>query len=352
MEKTLNISYAGLPQNTNLMLCMDKPDSTKIGQDNNLVAWKVIIARANQNGTARVTYSSRYAVGENESDVDNRVEGSIIRELAQGQSADLVEDEDGYPIWGPAKNNGDGLIRGRNMTNYRRNMSVGTVTGSGATLAYQPTFAWANVGKGLTVEVQLTPKMYCFVNYGYQETDIIRGDITSEAIQTIMLSDLKPSTNWVFAQGAQGDFTLTQAVNPLEDSIASTIPSDLTSLAMHQASPHVKINYSLQLCWNSSIQDSDAEETIQSIVAACNTKGLICRVDRENNRHSRFDLTVFRKGYTAHRIYTTFASILADNIDSNWSVGDETYTNAVSKDHKRRVFEWIAPKSLAWYYAK
>lgn len=139
---------------------------------------------------------------------------------------------------------------------------------------------------------------------------------------------------------------------------------------MPQALPHVKINYSLQLCWNSSIQDSDAEETIQAIVGACNAKGLICRVDREassvleshkcssspmflqNHHHSRFDLTVFRKGYTAHRIHTTFSAILADNIDSNWSVGEETYTNAVSKDRKRRVFEWIAPKSLAWYYAK
>lgn len=63
-----------------------------------------------------------------------------------GQSAELTEDEDEFPVWGNALSGIDGQLRGYNKTNYKRDMSVGTVRGTGSNLIYEPTFAWSGVG--------------------------------------------------------------------------------------------------------------------------------------------------------------------------------------------------------------
>ncbi|KAF9070226.1 hypothetical protein BDP27DRAFT_1420112 [Rhodocollybia butyracea] len=348
MEKILVITYSGLSKNVNLLLCMAPPGL--IGQDSNIVAWKVFAAIANQLGTIQATYTSRYAVGENQPDTDNRVEKSTFRELAKGQSADLIDGPNG-PAWGPPMYTPDESIGFRNMTSSKRNMSVGIVRDRdpGSELAYEPTFAWTSVPARISVRVQLTPMLLCYANLDYKEKDIIRADINSNLIQTINLADLGQVSYWVLAEDPEGRYILSQAPdfsasNNVE--LSSALPSPLP-----RTLPDVRINYSLKLSWNSNIQDSDAEETIERIVATCNTKGLICRVDKGNHHDHAFDLTVFRKGLTAHRLSTTFASILLEDIDANWSVGEEIYINAASKDHKEGL-ELVAPKSLAWYYAK
>jgi hypothetical protein len=65
------------------------------------------------------------------------------------------------------------------------------------------------------------------------------------------------------------------------------------------------------------------------------------------------DINVSRKGLSAQRIYNSFTSILAETTDSNWSVKSEIFFNAAAiKEEGKDVVEFIAPRSLAYYFAK
>ena len=59
-----------------------------------------------------------------------------------------------------------------------------------------------------------------------------------------------------------------------------------------------------------------------------------------------------RKGLTAQRLHAVFSSVLNENIDSKWSVSDEEYSSARSMEGGKEMVEFIAPQSLAYFYAK
>lgn len=66
--------------------------------------------------------------------------------MKQGQTVDLLVDEEGSPYWGqPGKGDGN-LLKAKNKSDAERAISVGTMSGKPGSLAYQPIFIWTHVG--------------------------------------------------------------------------------------------------------------------------------------------------------------------------------------------------------------
>ncbi|KAJ7575397.1 hypothetical protein C8J56DRAFT_1063638 [Mycena floridula] len=146
----------------------------------------------------------------------NKVQGSIFAEMHEGQTIDLNEDyKEYFTFWKAPYPNGSALIKAYNRTSLARTMSIGVVRGHGNTFSYEPTFVWLRTGVNMCIEAELIPKILCYVNLGYQETEIIRGDISSDLIYTIDVMRLSGNATFIFEEGPQGTYN----IFPLEKGI-------------------------------------------------------------------------------------------------------------------------------------
>ncbi|KAJ7575396.1 hypothetical protein C8J56DRAFT_1063637 [Mycena floridula] len=112
------------------------------------------------------------------------------------------------------------------------------VKGHGNTFTYEPTFVWTRTGVNLYIEAELTPKILCYVNLGYQESEIIRGDISSDLIYTIDVARLGPNTTFIFEEAPQGNYKIWRLIEVLTHFGAkcegrSSYPFSVNRLAMN-----------------------------------------------------------------------------------------------------------------------
>ncbi|KAJ7642058.1 hypothetical protein FB45DRAFT_1054397 [Roridomyces roridus] len=162
MDRTMIFNYfpGSLSSDLKLMLTFTAPTQNRLSTEQNLVAWKVISMNA---------------------------------------------------TWGiPVNNQGNGnLIKARNATGYRQNVSVGTLqSGTSGMSVYSPSFMW-KVGDKLTAEANFHPELKAYVNTGYQQNEFITADIASDMITSWNLAALNRTSNWLFTELPQGGYQIT-----------------------------------------------------------------------------------------------------------------------------------------------
>jgi len=377
MERTLYFHYNGLSQNVNLMLCFNPPVGSQLGQFQNLVAWRVIAARKGvQNGTATATYFTRYGFGETELDNGNQILGSIVVEMREGQSVDLLTDSDDQPIWDAPRNNPDvgKLIRATNRTDLSRTMSVGTIKGNGTTFEYQATFLWTTVGPSLFVEAEFTPTLQCFVNLGYQENEFIRADIMSDSIATIELDGLPASSHFDLIETPQHGYVIQMRGNAslrgvnlpsipwiaqdadngleIESGLGGIL--EIPDVPNVKFRPEINLSYSFKVHWTQRISKEFVSSNFAALERALRDADVLYTDYAQDEQYFRI-LTTSKPGTTCAALKDTVAKLIARKLSSDFRVDSDSFWNISSPQPlpgSVEVKEYIAPESLAYYYVQ
>ncbi|KAJ7758706.1 hypothetical protein B0H16DRAFT_642773 [Mycena metata] len=271
MERTMIFHYAPgkLTQNVNLMLTFQPPTNKQLSTTQNLVAWKVIPMHAQPGSgamnTASVTYTGRLAFGSSQDDVGNVILGASTVEMKVGDYIEL-EWDNGSAVWGiPSKDASLGkIIKAKNDTPYKQNISVGTLQKTGGFDVYSPSFLW-KVGSTLYAEGDFHPTLKSYVNLGYVQNEFITADIASDLLQQWNLTELEPITNWTFTEAANGSFSITP----------------MNSLAMFKASSFAPaapqepdINVASTLNWDESVPRQVVSGVFADISSTLAAKGV------------------------------------------------------------------------------
>ncbi|KAF8187910.1 hypothetical protein K438DRAFT_1764618 [Mycena galopus ATCC 62051] len=214
MNRNMIINYCPgeLTADVTLMLTFTPPSANKLSTEQNVVAWKVIklksVPGSKANNTAIVSYSGRLAFGLTQDDIGNVIYGASTVEMSLGDTVDVNWSDDSS-MWGlPAKGNDTGtLIKAKNTTQYRQNVSVGTLQNLGGVEVYTPSFLW-KVGSTLAVEADFHPMLQAYVNLGYVQNEFITADITGNMITEWNLAALPAVSNWKFTQLPQGNYAI------------------------------------------------------------------------------------------------------------------------------------------------
>ncbi|CUA77327.1 hypothetical protein RSOLAG22IIIB_06656 [Rhizoctonia solani] len=145
--KTLNFYAYGLQKDTTVMLMFEPPNNHKLFKDQFPVVWKVITFRAKGHAKASIQYGARLAFGYAQTDQDNLVD-----------SAAWVE---------------------------------------------------VRVRAGSNVTAQFTPNLTAYVTRDYKATEMLRGEVETDAIWTRNLNELDDVTGWNFVEDdASGAFSI------------------------------------------------------------------------------------------------------------------------------------------------
>ncbi|KAJ7830307.1 hypothetical protein B0H14DRAFT_3464910 [Mycena olivaceomarginata] len=214
MNRNMIINYCPgeLTADVTLMLTFTPPCPNKLSTEQNMVAWKVIklksVPGSKANNAAVVSYSGRLAFGLTQDDIGNVIYGASTVEMQLGDSIDVNWGDD-VGMWGLPVKGGDigTLIKAKNTTDYRQNISVGTLQNVGGMDVYTPSFMW-KVGSKLGVEADFHPMLKAYVNLGYQQNEFITADITGDMLTEWNLAALPAVSNWKFTQLPQGGYNL------------------------------------------------------------------------------------------------------------------------------------------------
>ncbi|KAJ1299598.1 hypothetical protein OPQ81_012018 [Rhizoctonia solani] len=209
--KTLNFYAYGLQRDTTVMLMFEPPNSHKLFKDQFPVVWKVITFRARGHAKATVQYRARLAFGYAQTDQDNLVDSAAWVEV---QASDVISGGPGQKRFGEnSKGNGSKLLVCKNNTDGRANLSIGFVKGDGISQRYEPTLIWTGVGAGSNVTAQFTPNLTAYVTRDYKATEMLRGEVETDAIWTRNLNELDDVTGWNFVEDdASGAFSIIPSI--------------------------------------------------------------------------------------------------------------------------------------------
>ncbi|ELU36248.1 hypothetical protein AG1IA_09722 [Rhizoctonia solani AG-1 IA] len=212
-SKTLNIYSYGLQKSisflscrdfaltitfvrdTTLMLMFEPPNSSKLYRDQFPVVWKVITFRAKGHSKAALHYQQRLAFGYAQTDWDNLVDSAAWVEVSGEVSR--ISGKAGHKRFGHnAKGHATKKLVCKNNTDSRANLSIGFVRGDGINQRYEPTMLWTGVGAKSNVAVQFTPILSAYITRDYKATEMLRGEVETDAIWTVNLDQLDDVTGW------------------------------------------------------------------------------------------------------------------------------------------------------------
>ncbi|KAG9101285.1 hypothetical protein FS749_008257 [Ceratobasidium sp. UAMH 11750] len=81
--------------------------------------------------------------------------------------------------------------------------------GDGVDQHFEPTLVWQGVGSGSSITAQFTPIVQAYVTDEYQTSQLLRGDIVSDLIWQMNLSELHEVTDWKFEEDdSNGAFSI------------------------------------------------------------------------------------------------------------------------------------------------
>ncbi|KAF8751671.1 hypothetical protein RHS01_08249 [Rhizoctonia solani] len=220
-SKTLNIYSYGLQKSisflscrdfaltitfvrdTTLMLMFEPPNSSKLYRDQFPVVWKVITFRAKGHSKAALHYQQRLAFGYAQTDWDNLVDSAAWVEVAREVSR--ISGKAGHKRFGHnAKGHATKKLVCKNNTDSRANLSIGMSSdilfeplliclkdssgGDGINQRYEPTMLWTGVGS--------LPILSAYITRDYKATEMLRGEVETDAIWTVNLDQLDDVTGW------------------------------------------------------------------------------------------------------------------------------------------------------------
>ncbi|KAG8700745.1 hypothetical protein FRC11_012699 [Ceratobasidium sp. 423] len=214
-SKTLNIYAYGLQKDTSLMLMFEPPNSSKLFKDQFPVVWKVITFRAKGHAKATVHYHQRLAFGYAQTDRDNLVDSAAWVEVVSGDISSISGDAGQKRFGENSKGNGTKLLVCKNNTDSRANLSIGFLNGEGVYQRYEPTLVWTGVGSKSNITAAFTPVLSAYVTRDYKATEMLRGEVETDAIWSCNLNLIDDVTGWhLFEDEASGAFSIEPAIKP------------------------------------------------------------------------------------------------------------------------------------------
>ncbi|KAG8683926.1 hypothetical protein FRC11_012874 [Ceratobasidium sp. 423] len=216
-SKRLNIYSYGLHRDTTLMLMFEPPNSSKLYKDQfpkltDHLFPEVITFRARGHAKAAINYQQRLAFGYSQTDCDNLVDPTAWAEVASGEVS-RISGKAGQKRFGPnGKGHATKLLVCKNNTDSRANLSIGFVRGDGINQRYEPTMLWTGVGAKSNVAAQFTPILSAYITRDYKATEMLRGEVETDAIWTVNLNELDDVTGWnLLEDDSTGAFTIERA---------------------------------------------------------------------------------------------------------------------------------------------
>ncbi|CAE6458623.1 unnamed protein product [Rhizoctonia solani] len=207
--KTLNFYAYGLQKDTTVMLMFEPPNSHKLFKDQFPVVWKVITFRARGHAKASIQYGARLAFGYAQTGQDNLVDSAAWVEVKSGDISSISGGPGQKRFGDISKGNGSKLLVCKNNTDGRANLSIGFVKGDSIHQRYEPTLIWTGVGAGSNITAQFTPNLTAYVTRDYKATEMLRGEVETDAIWTCNLNELDDVTGWNFVEDdASGGFSI------------------------------------------------------------------------------------------------------------------------------------------------
>ncbi|KAF8600684.1 hypothetical protein BDV93DRAFT_525268 [Ceratobasidium sp. AG-I] len=195
-SKTLNIYSYGLQKDTTVMLMFQPPSNSKLFRDQFPVVWKVITFRAKGHAKASISYVSRLAFGYAQTDRDNLVDSAAWTEVKSGDITSITGGPDGKRFGANSKGSGTKLLVCKNNTENRANLSIGFVKGDGINQRYEPTLVWTGVGAKSNISAKFTPTLTAYITRDYKTSQMLRGEVETDAIWEMNLNQLDDVTGW------------------------------------------------------------------------------------------------------------------------------------------------------------
>ncbi|KDQ53564.1 hypothetical protein JAAARDRAFT_72520 [Jaapia argillacea MUCL 33604] len=215
-SKTITFSWNGLTKKVKLLLCFSPPPDVQLGTDQNVVAWKVIVAQPGSSGCASIIYSGQVGFGNDEIGHGNIVASSSQIEITGGQKVKLITDADGDTRWEPPVSDPSlgQLFRAYNKTTTSRTISVGTMrVYSDGHKDYDPTFLWATVGPNMAAEAKVQPILNAYINLNYQKNQFITIDLSDDVMWSQNLSDLPENSSFVLVETKEHGYQIQPAAD-------------------------------------------------------------------------------------------------------------------------------------------
>ncbi|KAB5589142.1 hypothetical protein CTheo_7414 [Ceratobasidium theobromae] len=211
-SKTMNFYACGLQKDTTVMLMFEPPKNDKLFRDQFPVVWKVITFRAKGNAKATVKYVNRLAFGYAQTDSENLVDSAAWVEVKSGDISSITGGPGQKRFGDISKGSGTKLLVCKNNTNDRANLSIGFVKGDDIDQRYEPTLVWTGVGSKSNITAQFTPTLTAYVTREYKATEMLRGEVETDAIWTCNINEIDDVTGWNFIEdGASGAFSIEAA---------------------------------------------------------------------------------------------------------------------------------------------
>ncbi|CAE6496407.1 unnamed protein product [Rhizoctonia solani] len=173
---------------------------------------QVINFRAKGHAKASVQYGARLAFGYAQTDQDNLVDSASWVESGDISS---ISGGPGQKRFGDvSKSEGTKLLACKNNTESRANVSIGFIRGDGIHQRYEPTLVWTGVGSGSNVTAQFTPILTAYVTRDYKATEMLQGEVETDAIWRCNLNELDDVTGWYFVEDdASGGFRFERSLH-------------------------------------------------------------------------------------------------------------------------------------------
>ncbi|GAB1528559.1 hypothetical protein RhiTH_011753 [Rhizoctonia solani] len=213
-KKTLRIHPHGLQKDTTIALMFEPPRSRQLFKNQFPVVWKVLTFPVKNRSGSSIQYLPRFAFAYGQVDQNYIFHPTAWVEAQRGIVSNLSGATDqlrfDQSIHGDdsehfaCKNNSSGVV----------NLSIGLLNGKGADQRFQPTLVWTNVATGSDVTTKFTPKLTAHVTRDYQATEILRGEMETDAIWSYnldKLSEMDDVTLWNFVEDDEsGSFSISR----------------------------------------------------------------------------------------------------------------------------------------------
>ncbi|CAE6478036.1 unnamed protein product, partial [Rhizoctonia solani] len=216
--KTLNFYPRGLQGDVTIIFTFEPPTSQphRLFKDQFPVVWKVVTFRAEgpgRSGNVTIRCPSLFAFGYARIDQNNLVDSTPWVEVRSGDISSITGGPSQRHFEENTKDNGTKLLTCKNNTDGPANLSIGFIRGSDTHQRYEPTFVWTGVRTGSSITAEFSPILSAYLaDDPYKATQMLRGEISTDAIWTQNLDDLDDSTGWyVTEDDRSGAFNIQNA---------------------------------------------------------------------------------------------------------------------------------------------
>jgi len=191
--RTLIIKANDLGAAATLMLTFDK-DIKGLYNDNFPLCWKVTSFGKEGGYTMRATFKSQLGFVKPQVESDIIVGASTYKILDVGQKTTLTKDDRGVYHFSDPVPGEDGYLKAVNGCPLREDMALGFPLTPGAEPT--PVLYFNKIGHEASIIAQFTPVLRAYITEQYQETQILRGEVSTPSFWEQDLADLDETTNW------------------------------------------------------------------------------------------------------------------------------------------------------------